>query len=188
MNLSLKKLILLSIAIEFVILLVAYFMNPLAEYTFRYAARYSGRFSLLVFLYSFWIFTKSYPKSFITDKNVKKSINIFAVIHLIHFFFLAMSVYLNNIQLEVVKVLGGALAYSMIVFAPFKLDKLSVKFSFIYFYYVSIVMALTYVARIKGDFEGAEPFWFHYIALLVIVLCAIVFGVKIRMKSSKLID
>ena len=187
MNFSLKKILVLAVVIELFILLAAYLINPLPEYTFRYAARYSGRFSLLVFLGAFYVYAKNYPTSFVKRTGLQNMLSLFAVIHIIHFVFLALSVYLNKIPLEFVKVIGGFLAYAMLVIAPFKLAKVPLKITPVYFYYVSLVMGLTYVARIKGDFEGAEPFWFHYVALSVIAVSLMVFTVLIR-KKKKVID
>ncbi len=104
---------------------------------------------------------------------------LFAVLHVIHFGFLATNVILNNIPIVPVKLTGGALAYLMIVLAPLVLHKLKLGWQLVYFYYVSLVMLITYVARAKGNFEGAEPFWFHYIMLGTFILCGVVFGWKI---------
>ncbi|MEL6925472.1 MAG: hypothetical protein AAFO94_15595, partial [Bacteroidota bacterium] len=141
-----------------------------------YAARYSGRLSLFVFLYTFYLFARSYPAPVADNQPLRNWIRLFAVLHLIHFGFLATSVYLNAVPLEAVKLAGGALAYLMIVLAPFKLHQLKFPFQLVYFYYVSIVMAMTYIARLKGDFEGAEPFWFHYVGLGLVLLAGGVFG------------
>lgn len=184
MNISLKKMLLIGVTLELLLLIVSYLLHPSLEDTFRYAARYSGRLSLIVFLYTFYLFAMAHPKSIKENQQLRNYITLFAVLHLIHFGFLAMSVYLNAIPLETTKVIGGALAYLMIIIAPFKLYQIGFRFQLIYFYYVSLVMALTLVARIKGDFEGAEPFWLHYLGLGVIVLCGMLFGIRMY-RSSK---
>ncbi|MFP4844383.1 hypothetical protein [Winogradskyella sp. PE311] len=104
---------------------------------------------------------------------------------MIHFGFLATNVYLNAIELVPIKLLGGCAAYLMIIVAPFKLHKLSFIKQLIYFYYVSLVMILTYVARVKGDFEGAEPFWFHYLSLSILIFCCIFFAWKLCVSEKK---
>ncbi|MDT0558345.1 hypothetical protein RM697_06795 [Ichthyenterobacterium sp. W332] len=111
--------------------------------------------------------------------------SIFAIVHLIHFMFLATNVCLNEIPLEIPKVIGGALAYLMIVVAPLKFNQLSKTLQVIYFYYVSLVMILTYVARIKGDFKGAEPFWFHYVAFSILLLFCMSFGFELYQQFKK---
>jgi len=59
----------------------------------------------------------------------------------------------------------------MIIIYPFLIKKIKNPiYHLIYFYYVGIVMLLTYVARLKGDFEGANPEIFHKVAFLVLIL------------------
>jgi len=185
MDISLKKLITFGVIAEMLILLAAYVFHPEVEDTFRYAARYSGRFSFLVFVYTFYLFAATYPKPFAEDSPLRNYLTLFAVVHLIHWGFLAMSVYLNAIPLETIKVIGGALAYLMIVLAPFMLHRIQPNLQFVYFYYVSLVMALTFVARIKGDFAGADPSWVHYLGLIAMVGACILFGVWIVRPRSK---
>lgn len=184
MNPSLKTLLLLGVAAEVAIFLASYGLHPEVNETFRYAARYSGRLSALVFLWTFYQYAASFSIPLAENSQLRNWILLFAVLHLIHFGFLATNVYRNNIPLEAVKVAGGALAYLMIVFAPFVLHRLNVKLQLVYFYYVSLVMTLTNVARAKGDFVGAEPFWFHYVSIAVFIGCCIVFGWWMR-KSAK---
>lgn len=176
MSLPRKQLFAIGILLELLIFALVYFRYPAIEDSFRYAARYSGRLSFLVFVYTFYLFAHSYPAPVARDSPVSNFISLFAVLHLIHWGFLAASVYLNAIPLETVKVIGGAFAYLLIVLAPFRWSKWSVRIKLLYFYYVSLVMALTFVARIKGEFPGASPYWTHYAGLALMALCAIVFG------------
>lgn len=186
MKISLQKLLLLGVFLELLILLVCYLLHPEIEETFRYAARYSGRLSAVVFLYAFYTYAMAFPKPMSKNPQLRNLIRLFALLHVIHFGFLVANVYLNEIQLVPVKLIGGALAYLMIVLAPFKLHQLKTPLQLIYFYYVSIVMTITYVARAKGGFEGGEPFWFHYLALGVFVVCSIVFGFRMwKANTSK---
>jgi len=184
MKLSLRNLLFLGVSIEIIILLVSYLLHPEIEETFRYAARYSGRLSALVFLYTFYQYASSFPSPIKDNIELRNFIRLFALLHVIHWGFLATNVYLNSVPLETVKVIGGALAYLMIVVAPFKLHQLKTPFQLTYFYYVGLVMILTYVARIKGDFEGAEPYWLHYLAISTLMVCCLVFGFWMR-KSMK---
>ena len=184
MKYSFKKILILGIVVELIIFLSSYFLHPEIEETFRYAARYSGRLSLIIFLLSFYLYTISHPKPLKENIQLQNVIKLFAILHIIHFCFLATNVYLNSIELAPIKLLGGFVAYLMIVIAPFRLYRVRFSKQLIYFYYVSLVMILTYVARIKGDFDGAEPFWFHYFSLVVLMLCCIVFG-RILYKSKK---
>lgn len=186
MGKSLRNLLLVGVLTEILIFLLCYFMHPEAEEVFRHAARYSGRLSALVFIATFYVFATSYPKPIQENVWLTNLLKTFAVLHLIHFGFLATNVYLNDIPLEAVKVAGGALAYSMIVLAPLYLHKLKLGFQLVYFYYVSLVMILTYVARIKGDFQGAEPFWFHYAAMGALIVGCLVFAGLIFRGSKRL--
>ncbi len=185
MKSSLKKLLIVGIITELIIFLISYYLHPELNETFRYAARYSGRLSLMIFLLSFYLYTVSFPKPLKGNIQLQNFIKLFAILHVIHFCFLATNVYLNNIELVPIKLLGGFLAYLMIVIAPFKLHSVSLAKQLIYFYYVSLVMVLTYVARVKGDFEGAEPFWFHYFSLIVLILCCIVFGWMVYINKNR---
>lgn len=185
MKSSLKNLVFIGVVIEIVIFIVAYAMQPSIEETFRHAARYSGRLSLLVFLIAFYLFAFGHPKPIKDNITLRNWLRLFAVVHIIHFGFLATNVILNDIPIVPIKLTGGALAYLMIVLAPLLLHKLKLGLQLVYFYYVSIVMIITYVARAKGDFEGAEPFWFHYVALGTLVFCCLLFGWKIWNSSKK---
>jgi len=184
-RITLNKLVVFGVLAEVIIFLIPYLSNSTIETTFRHAARYSGRLSFIVFLYTFYLYASSRPKSVRENLPLKNFISLFAVLHVIHFGFLALSVYLNDIQLEVPKVIGGSLAYFMIVAAPFFLDKLKTNLQLIYFYYVSLVMSLTFVARLKGDFPGANPYWFHYFGLATMVICCVIFGILIRKSRLK---
>lgn len=185
MKLSLNSLLLIGVSIELLILLVSYLFHQESSEIFRYAARYSGRLSALVFLLSFFLYAKSFTLPMKGNSELRNFIKLFAVLHIIHFGFLATNIYLNSIPLVPLKLVGGALAYLMIVVAPFILHKLQTPWQLTYFYYVSLVMIMTYVARIKGEFEGAEPFWFHYLALVIFIFCGFAFGLHMRKAKLK---
>lgn len=187
MKSPLQKLLLIGILAEIIIFLISYYIDSSLEITFRYAARYSGRLSAITFITVFYLFASSFPSPVLKNKLLRNGLILFAVLHVIHFCFLATNVYLNEIPLVPLKLTGGALAYLMIVAAPFFLHKLKPKFQLVYFYYVSIVMIMTYVARVKGDFQGAKPYWLHYAMIVVFVICCILFGIwmiKQRRKES----
>lgn len=182
---NLKRLITFGILAELLIFAICYFMESSLEETFRLSARYSGRLSFGVFMIAFYLFAFGHPKAIKENAQLQNWLVLFAVVHLIHFGFLSTNIYLNNIPIVPVRLIGGAVAYLMIVFAPFVLHKLRLGWQLVYFYYVSMVMGLTYLARAKGDFEGAEPFWFHYAALGLIIVCALYFGYKILTSKKK---
>ncbi len=175
-KITFNKLLFLGMFIELLIFLISYLFKENFGDVFRYSARYSGRLSLFVYLYCFYIFFES----FITNKNLKKLkefVLIFGILHVVHFGYLAMSVFLNELPIIPVKVTGGAIAYMMIIIYPFIINKIkNTTYHLIYFYYVGIVFLMTYLARIRGDFEGASPEIFHKIAFLLLILVFFKFG------------
>jgi hypothetical protein len=180
---SFAKLATVALVVEVAILFISYLLFPEVEDTFRHAARYSGRLSAVLFLFVFFLYSRSYPLPLSGNPRVKKMVKLFALVHVIHWLFLAASVYLNYVSLETVKVIGGSLAYAMIVAAPFLLHQVNFKFQLVYFYYVSLVMILTWLARIKGDFQGASPSWIHYVLMGTTIGCCAYFGWQMRKKA-----
>ncbi len=175
-NFSYRQLLFAGIFLETIIFFILFCSKQDLGDVFRYSARYSGRLSLIIYLYCFYKFYRAFLNSD-NLKRVKDLVFIFGVLHVIHFGFLALSVYLNNLPIIPVKITGGALAYLMIIIYPFIIEKIKKHiYHLMYFYYVGIVMLMTYVARIKGDFEGAEPEIFHKIAFVFLILVFLKFG------------
>ncbi len=175
-NFSYRQLLFAGIFLETIIFFIFFYSKQDLGDVFRYSARYSGRLSLIIYLYCFYKFYRAFLNSD-NLKRVKDLVFIFGVLHVIHFGFLALSVHLNNLPIIPVKITGGALAYLMIIIYPFIIEKIKKHiYHLIYFYYVGIVMLMTYVARIKGDFEGAEPEIFHKIAFVFLILVFLKFG------------
>jgi len=175
-NFSYRQLLFAGIFLETIIFFIFFYSEQDLGDVFRYSARYSGRLSLIIYLYCFYKFYRAFLNRD-NLKRVKDLVFIFGVLHVIHFGFLALSVHLNNLPIIPVKITGGALAYLMIIIYPFIIEKIKKHiYHLIYFYYVGIVMLMTYVARIKGDFEGAEPEIFHKIAFVFLILVFLKFG------------
>ena len=175
-NFSYRQLLFAGIFLETIIFFIFFYSKQDLGDVFRYSARYSGRLSLIIYLYCFYKFYRAFLNSD-NLKRVKDLVFIFGVLHVIHFGFLALSVYLNNLPIIPVKITGGALAYLMIIIYPFIIEKIKKQiYHLIYFFYVGFVMLMTYVARIKGDFEGAEPEIFHKIAFVFLILVFLKFG------------
>ena len=177
-----KKIISLGVFAELLIFLIFFLsINDISE-TFRYSARYSGRLSLIVYLYCFYVFSKEFEGN--KYNKTKKVVLLFSVLHLIHFIYLAFSVWLNELPIIPYKLLGGFIAYVLIIIYPLLIDKIKKTiYHIIYFYYVGIVMAVTYYARIKGEFIGAPTELFHYFGFSIVILIFILFGYKIYKKS-----
>ncbi len=178
---KLKKWLIVGLAIELAIILFTYFTFPEKGEVFRYAARYSGRLSLLAYLAAIWYFMQSKPQSNLQLTGTRNLTLIFSVLHYIHLFLLLMNVNLNAITLVPYKLAGGFLAYLMILLYPIFFHRFKDKkiVHNIYFIYVGFVMAMTYIARMKGDFEGAPPNLIHKIGLALVLISMIVFIYRI---------
>ena len=173
-----KKIISLGVFVELLIFLIFFLSVDDISETFRYSARYSGRLSLIVYLYCFYVFSREFERN--KYNKTKKVVLLFSVLHLIHFIYLAFSVWLNELPIIPYKLLGGFIAYILIIIYPLLIDKIKKTiYHIIYFYYVGIVMAVTYLARIKGEFVGAPTELFHYFGFTIVILIFILFGYKI---------
>lgn len=172
-----KNLLLLGLALEGAIFGVSYALSADLGETFRYAARFSGRLSLLVFLFAIWQFIRSNEHDVEELVKTRALTGVFAVLHYIHLFLLMMNVKINAVELIPFKLAGGALAYLMILLYPIFFERIKDKKAVhaIYFLYVGFVMAMTYIARIKGDFEGASPEFFHKVGLVVVLASMLYF-------------
>ena len=183
-----KKLVLkygyfLGIISQLILILILMSLLTDVNEIFRYAARFSGRFSFSLYLISLLSFLKFYTKNH-TIVFTKKVLGVFSLIHLIHFCFLATSIYLNSIPIILYRLAGGFIAYIMIIIYPFYIEKVKNKIlHFIYFYYVGLIMIMTYIARIRGKFKGAEPEMFHYLAITFLIITLIVFSYKVYTKK-----
>ena len=173
-----KKIISFGVFVELLIFLIFFLSVDDISETFRYSARYSGRLSLIVYLYCFYVFSREFERN--KYNKTKKVVLLFSILHLIHFIYLAFSVWLNELPIIPYKLLGGFIAYILIIIYPFLIDKIKKTiYHIVYFYYVGIVMAVTYLARIKGEFVGAPTELFHYFGFTIVILIFILFGYKI---------
>lgn len=177
-----KKIISLGVFVELLIFLIFFLSVDDISETFRYSARYSGRLSLIVYLYCFYVFSGEFERN--KYNKTKKVVLLFSVLHLIHFIYLAFSVWLNELPIIPYKLLGGFIAYILIIIYPLLIDKIKKTiYHIMYFYYVGIVMAVTYLARIKGEFVGAPTELFHYFGFSIVILIFILFGYNMFKKS-----
>ena len=185
-SILLKRGYLLGVLLEVLLFLYFYNMEPDINEVFKYAARYSGRLSLGIYLLCFYLFRSAY----LNKKSLEitqKALGVFAVMHVIHFFFLAYSIHLNQVPIVPTRLAGGFIAYLMIVVYPFLIEKINRKaFHLTYFYYVGFVMIMTYISRVSGQFI-AEPEAFHYNALIVLVFILLIFGTQMVLKNNSII-
>ena len=178
----------LGVLLEVLLFMYFYNVEPDINEVFRYAARYSGRLSLGIYLLCFYLFRSAY----LNNKSLEitqKALGVFAVMHIIHFFFLAYSIYLNQVPIVPTRLAGGFIAYLMIIIYPFLIEKINRKaIHLTYFYYVGFVMLMTYVSRVRGQFIGAEPEIFHFIALGILVFILLIFGPQMVFKKNPIIS
>lgn len=172
-----KKWLFIGLALELVIILYAYFTFSESGEVFRHAARYSGRLSLFAYLATIWYYLLRNPQIDSQLNGTRSLALIFTVLHYIHLFLLGMNIKANVITLIPFKLAGGVLAYLMILLYPIFFERFKHKKAIhaIYFLYVGFVMAMTYLARLKGDFEGANPELFHKVGLASVILSMIYF-------------
>jgi hypothetical protein len=176
-----------AVAIEVIIWMVCASMYSDLPETFRHAARYSGRASFVAYwlCFAYTITQMKHPQSQYAAP-LSRLLTAFALMHLIHFGFLAGNIYLNHIELIPYKLAGGFLAYMLIIFFPLLLfaGRAPRYLTPIYFVYVGIVMAVTFIARLKGEFAGAPASNFHYIGIALVVLTYLVYAVRVYQTRS----
>ena len=172
---------------EVLIFLFSFFQaNNVIGETMRLSARYSGRLSLFFFLATFLLTSLNWSKR---RTNFKSSfvglMLIFSLLHFIHFIFLGLNVYLNEIELIPFKLLGGGIGYLTLLIYPWllKAKKPPAWLDFYYFYYLLLIMVVTILSRLSGAFEGAEPSPLHYLGLILIFITLIIHFIKVFKNS-----
>ena len=152
----------------------------------RLAARFSGRFSFLVFLFGAWCHLRARRQADFNGQWWLAAVTLFAWIHAIHLGFVWLNVSQNAVEMVTTKLIGGALAYTMVLAHPFVVERLAPDriYHRIHYGYVGFVMAVTFVARLRGDFDGAENSWFQYAGLCVLGV-ALMFWVLRAIKDRK---
>ena len=121
LNKNLNKLLIIGFLVEALIFVFFYQMTDNWGEIFRLSARYSGRLSLIIYLICFYHFTFSFIKKKSSEK-LKNSIIVFCLLHYIHFIYLALSVYLNDLPIIPIKLTGGFIAYLMILIYPLMIN------------------------------------------------------------------
>ena len=182
MKMKQSRLLFVGVTLEALLFLVLFFTHADCGDLFRLSARYTGRisFGLYIVMFYYFIFERSRKLPLVKTKVWGM---VFCVLHLIHFGFLSASVYFNDLPIIPIKLAGGFLAYLAIVIYPFFIQGVSKLWIHVfYFYYVGFVMGMTFLSRIKGDFEGADPSWFHYFGLLVLALMFLIGIIKLLKK------
>ena len=84
----------------------------------RQAARYSGRFSFVVFLSGVWMHFQARNESQVDRQWWLAVATLFAWVHAIHLGFVGLNVSKNEVELVLTKLIGGGLAYAMVLLHP----------------------------------------------------------------------
>lgn len=188
----LKNSLKIGLLLELVVIIVAFFTSSDLTTFFQTAARLSGRVSLLLFALVVYYFSLHWEILENEVKNEKYRLSRdFAIIHLIHWCFLAVAVSRSNFELKLERIIAGFIAYCCIVAFPYllknnKLDKNQYfKFQNFYIFYTWFIILMTYISRVKApqDFSGsAIGYQLHLLAAIAILLVHFVLR-----KKSKLI-
>ena len=165
----LNQFIFTGVFIELILFVYFFYLNYAIEEVFRLSARYTGRISFGLYLLMFYHFINERSKGKVLQNTYLWGM-VFCVLHIIHFAYLSAAVYLNDLPIVPHKIAGGFLAYLAIVIYPFYMMKIKrLGIHLIYFYYVGFVMAMTFFARIRGEFEGAPLSRFHYFGIVLLI-------------------
>ena len=193
---KITKLLITGIALELLVILLA-FIESKGDMTlfFQASARLSGRVSLLFFLF-YGIYATRNPS--VETGSVALSVKTtlvrdFAVIHVIHWVFLAIAVILSGFELVPFRVLGGALAYLMIVLMPLIYQKKLLAtvslttMQHVYIFYVWLIFFMTYLSRVRGQTPTATGNMTAYWVLIAVTAAFLVWRI-IKMFQEKSIQ
>lgn len=137
---------------------------------FQSAARLSGRVSLFFFALLL-VYATLRPELNRADASFRVKMRLFrdfAVLHLIHWCLLALSVWYSGFELHPVRLAGGILAYVLIVSVPLILQtsylqvKQRERLQSVYLFWVWFVFMMTYITRLRGqspDAGGSPEAW-----------------------------
>ena len=172
---------------ELAILFIAKQLAPTPDIVFQLAARYSARTSFyLIAIIILWTGISGLRQIYASESSRKTF--LFLIIgllfnHLIHFVYLAMNYYANDMSLLQTGSIFGAMGYLLLAMAPVYLWNKSMLTLGLYraihgFLFILLaIFAQTYVGRLFGTQAFASPRLFFIINLILIVLLA---GLNIR--------
>jgi hypothetical protein len=147
----------------------------------RLAARFSGRFSFLIFLCGAWLHGQVRKQAEPNRQKWLAAVTLFAWVHAIHLGFVGLNVAQNEVELVLTKLIGGGLAYAMVLLHPIAIGRLAPNnvYHRVHYGYVGFVMGVTFLARLRGDFDGAENSWFQYAGLGVLGMALMIWTVRV---------
>jgi len=118
---------------------------------------------------------------------------VFAVAHGIHLIELLSYVYLAGVELVPYRVAGGFVAYSLVFAMPWIqmkhraghiMTKNFIRISWLYGYYVWLIFFMTYLGRLKGQFQNATPEIEHKIGMALVVILFIWKTISLLLKKQ----
>jgi hypothetical protein len=178
-----SKITLLLITIllwELVILFLATQISDLATLKYQLAARYSARTSFVIVVITL-LFTGIHGLAAIYSSESARKIFMmmllaFAFNHFIHFIYLAMNYYANDMQLLTVRTSFGTLGYILLTLAPFYLwnktqltRSLHIQIAVFLLITLSIFI-VTYSGRFSKPVTLSSPIIFYQLCLGVIAM------------------
>ena len=194
MNQRLLKILPYGYSLEVFVVIMAY-LESYGDTTafFQAAARLSGRVSLLFFLI-FAVYATLYPsvKEGIVLTVKTSLVKDFAIIHVIHWMFLATAVTLSHFELVPLRILGGALAYLMVIVMPLIYEKRILTsrplplMQNIYIIYVWLIFFMTYLSRVTGKTPTATGSMLAYTALMIATVGFMIWRVTLTIQQSRL--
>lgn len=173
------RLLAIGVLLELLVLVAAWLESGGATAPFFQAsARLSGRVSVLFFsvllIYAtlhpgFERGSKEYRTKYILFRD-------FAVIHIIHWFLLATSVYLTQFEILPIRLAGGVIAYVLVGVMPWLMTQANTSFATLtavqatYMFWVWLVFSMTYTARLSGStpvHTGSPASWWPFFIWLI---------------------
>ena len=146
----------------------------------RLAARYSGRLSFVIFLSGAWMHFQARNESQVDRQWWLAVATLFVWVHAIHLGLVGLNVSQNEVELVLTKLIGGGLAYAMVLLHPVAIVRMAPNqvYHRVHYGYVGFVMGVTFLARLRGEFDGAENSWFQYAGLGVLAIALLIWIVR----------
>ncbi len=179
---SIKKSILIVVVAELLVIVPAVNNYGLTIEGLQATARFSGRLSLLIFTFIFFLLPFSREK--LTRILSSNPFLVFSVAHGIHLIELVSYVYLSRADLIPIRLVGGFLAYVFIFLMPvihvyYESGKITQnRFSIaenVYAYYVWFIFFMSYLPRVQGKLPNAGGRYWEFVVLLIWVCLLMVF-------------
>ncbi len=188
-NASVRNVTLICVGIELTIIAIAFAIYGWDIEAAQAIARFSGRFSLLIFAI---LFATGVPlRSRILSEY---PYTIFAIVHGIHLIELLIYVKLVGRELILYRILGGALAYAMIFAMPlvqlkFTRKQISTRMFLIlentYCYYVWFIFFMAYLPRVTGNHANAGGTFAEHLAFFILTMAILIIRLATIVKMKQ---